>query len=51
MHSMKDGLKTGLKIIGEVPNYRTWVDGTNTSLIERRLTSEEYFEMKKTLTK
>ena len=42
--------KCGLKIIGEVPNYRTWVDGTNTSLIERRLTSEEYFEMKKTLT-
>ena len=43
--------KCGLKIIGELPDYRIWVDGTNTSLIERRLTSEEYFEMKKTLTK
>ena len=43
--------KCGLKIIGELPNYRTWVDGTNTSLIERRMTSEEYFEIKKTLTK
>ena len=39
--------KCGFKIIGELPNYRTWVDGSTTSLIERRMTSDEYFEMKK----
>lgn len=36
--------KCGFKIIGELPNYRTWVDGTTTSLIERKMTSEEYFQ-------
>ena len=43
--------KCGLKIIGELPNYRTWIDGTNTSLIERKMTYDDYFEIKKTLTK
>lgn len=36
--------KCGFKVIGELPNYRTWVDGTTTSLIERKMTSEEYFQ-------
>ena len=39
--------KCGLKIIGEIPNYRIWIDGTNTSLIERKITSKEYFETEK----
>lgn len=39
--------KCGFKIIGEVPNYRTWIDGTNTSLIERKMTKEEYLSRKK----
>lgn len=36
--------KCGFKIIGELLNYRTWVDGTTTSLIERKMTAEEYFQ-------
>ena len=36
--------KCGFKIIGELPNYRTWIDGTTTDLIERKMTSEEYFQ-------
>ena len=39
--------KCGFKIIGELPNYREWVDGTVTSLVERRMTAEEYQELMK----
>ena len=38
--------KCGFKKIGEVENYRVWIDGTNTNLIERRMTKEEYLEMR-----
>ena len=34
--------KCGLKVIGEVPNYRVWIDGNMTDLIERKMTREEY---------
>ena len=36
--------KCGFKVIGRVPNYRTWVDGTSTDLIERKMTKEEYLK-------
>ena len=39
--------KCGFKIIGELPNYREWVDGSITSLIERKMTSEEYRELQR----
>ena len=39
--------KCGFKIIGELPDCETWVDGSITSFIERRITRGEYFEMKK----
>lgn len=39
--------KCGFKIIGELPNYREWIDGTITSLIERKMTFEEYYELQK----
>ena len=39
--------KCGFKVIGELPNYREWVDGTFTSLVERRMTKDEYFELQK----
>jgi RimJ/RimL family protein N-acetyltransferase len=39
--------KCGFKIIGELPNYREWVDGSITSLIERKMTSEEYHELQR----
>lgn len=39
--------KLGLKIIGELPNYREWPDGTKTSLIERRMTREEFLKLNK----
>jgi len=38
--------KCGFRVVGELANYREWVDGTVTSLIERKMTREEYFEMK-----
>lgn len=37
--------KCGFKVIGEYPNYRTWIDGTDTSCIMRKMTQEEYFEL------
>ena len=37
--------KCGFKIISELPNYRIWVDGNPTDLVERKMTREEYFEM------
>lgn len=39
--------KCGFKIIGELPNYREWIDGSITSLIERQMTSEEYYALQK----
>jgi len=39
--------KCGFKIIGELPNYREWVDGSITSLVERKMTIEEYYELQK----
>ena len=36
--------KCGFNIIGEIPNYRTWVDGTQTDFIARKMTREEYFK-------
>lgn len=38
--------KLGFKVIGEFPNYRTWVDGTTTSLVERKMTRVEWQKMK-----
>lgn len=43
--------KCGFKIIGEVPNYRVWVDGKMTDLIERKMTREEYLELQNQKTK
>jgi RimJ/RimL family protein N-acetyltransferase len=40
--------KCGFKIVGVRLNYRTWIDGTVTSLIQRVMTKDEYFSMKKT---
>ncbi len=34
--------KIGFKVIGKLPNYRIWVDGKPTDLIERKLTKEEW---------
>ena len=34
--------KCGFEIVGEVPNYRTWIDGNMTGLVERKMTREEY---------
>ena len=39
--------KCGFKIVGELPNYRTWIDGTNTSFIMRKMTQDEYFELQR----
>ena len=39
--------KCGFKVIGEYPNYRTWIDGTDTSCIMRKMTQEEYFELQR----
>ncbi len=34
--------KLGFKIIGEVKNYRTWVDGTQTDFVARKMTKQEW---------
>lgn len=34
--------KCGFQIVGEIPNYRTWVDGNMTSNIQRKMTRAEY---------
>lgn len=40
--------KLGFKIIGEVENYQTWVDGTITSFIERKMTKDDWNNLKRT---
>ncbi len=40
--------KNGFNIVGIRKDYRTWIDGTVTSLIQRVMTKDEYFSMKKT---
>lgn len=35
--------KLGFKIIGEVKNYRTWIDGNLTDSVCRKMTKEEWF--------
>ena len=39
--------KNGFRIVGNIPNYRTWVDGKPTSLIQRLMTKEEYESIKR----
>lgn len=39
--------KCGFKVIGEYSNFRTWIDGTDTSCIMRKMTQEEYFELQR----
>lgn len=39
--------KLGFKIVGELQNYRRWIDGEMTSLIERKMTREDYLNLKK----
>lgn len=39
--------KLGFKIIGEYDNYSTWIDGTKTGFIERKMTKSEWLEMNK----
>lgn len=34
--------KLGFKVIGKLENYRTWIDGNITSLVERKMTIEEW---------
>lgn len=34
--------KTGFKIINKTPNYRTWIDGTTTARIERKLKKSDW---------
>lgn len=34
--------KLGFKIVGELENYRTWIDGSVTGLIERKMTNLEW---------
>ena len=36
--------KLGFKIFAEMPNYRTWVDGKETSCVCRSMTREEYIK-------
>ena len=37
--------KCGLKEYSEVENFKTWIDGTTTSLIKRVMTKEDYEEI------
>lgn len=34
--------KLGFKIIGEIDNYRTWIDGKSTSLVMRKMTRKDW---------
>ena len=38
--------KLGFKVIGKQDNYREWLDGKQTALIQRMMTREEYLETK-----
>lgn len=38
--------KLGFKVVGEVKNYRIWVDGTPTDFIERKMTRVEWLKNK-----
>lgn len=38
--------KLGFKVIGEVKNYRTWVDGTQTDFVARKMTKQEWEQKK-----
>lgn len=34
--------KLGFRVIGEQPNYRTWIDGKETDFVARKMTKEEW---------
>ena len=36
--------KCGFEVFNEVPNYRVWIDGTNTDLVERKMTRDQYLD-------
>ena len=40
--------KLGFKVINKTPNYRTWIDGTPTDRIERKITKSEWTKIKNT---
>ena len=38
--------RCGFSIVGEIPN-KTWIDGSTMSLIQRKISADEYYDKKK----